>query len=189
MSQLPNPTNNLSSEARRIYEQIVGSRGHDYPGFFRSLMLYPELARRFAELGTILCFDGVLRADICELAILTVARELRIAYIWETHQENAAKAGLASSAISDLLRGKELSAHDVLYPPVQRVVQLFLQLEPIPQDLQDHLVAALGLSAFVQLVVVIGYYRMIAGLAMGFEFPLPKGMSDPFLDLANTPKA
>jgi 4-carboxymuconolactone decarboxylase len=182
MSQLPDPTNNLSSEARRIYEQIVGSRGHDYPGLFRSLMLYPELAQRFAELGTLLRFDGVLRADIRELAILTVARELRIAYIWETHQENAAKAGLASTAVADLLCGKDLSTHDALYPPVQRLVQHFLQLKPIPQDLQDHLVATLGLAAFVQLAVVIGYYRMIAGLATGFEFPLPKGMSNPFLD-------
>jgi 4-carboxymuconolactone decarboxylase len=171
MSQLPDPTNNLSSEARRIYEQIIGSRGHDYPGLFRSLMLYPELAQRFAELGTTLRFDGVLRADIRELAILTIARELRIAYIWETHQENAAKVGLASSAVADLLRGKELSAHDVLYPPVQRLVKRFLQLEPIPQELQDHLVAILGLPAFAQLAVVIGYYRMIAGLATGFEFP------------------
>jgi hypothetical protein len=146
MSQLPDPTNNLSSEARRIYEQIVGSRGHDYPGLFRSLMLYPELAQRFAELGTLLRFDGVLRADIRELAILTVARELRIAYIWETLQENAAKAGLASTAVADLLCGKDLSTHDALYPPVRRLVQHFLQLKPIPQDLQDHLVATLGLA-------------------------------------------
>jgi hypothetical protein len=36
-----------------------------------------------------------------------------------------------------------------------------------------------GRGAF-QLAVVIGYYRMIAGLAQGFEFPLPPGMSDPF---------
>jgi Thiamine pyrophosphate enzyme, C-terminal TPP binding domain len=135
MSQLPDPTNNLSSEARRIYEQIVGSRGHDYPGLFRSLMLYPELAQRFAELGTLLRFDGVLRADIRELAILTVARELRIAYIWETHQENAAKAGLASTVVADLLCGKDLSTHDALYPLVQRLVQHFLQLKPVPQDL------------------------------------------------------
>jgi 4-carboxymuconolactone decarboxylase len=180
MSHLPDPTGQLTPEARRIYEQIVGARGHDYPGLFRTLILYPELAQRFADFGTLLRFDGVLRADVRELAILTVARELRVAYIWETHQENAAKAGLTSDAVADLLSGGELSAHDPLYPAVQRLAQHFLQLQPIPQDLQDHLVAALGLSAFVQLSVVIGYYRMIAGLARGFEFPLPAGMSDPF---------
>jgi 4-carboxymuconolactone decarboxylase len=177
---LPDPTGHLTPEARRVYEQIVGPRGHDYPGLFRALILYPELARRFAELGTLLRSDGVLRADVRELAILTVARELRTAYIWETHQENAAEAGLAPAAVADLLSGRELSAHDALYPPVQGPAQHFLRLRPIPQDLQDRLVADLGLPAFVQLSVVIGYYRMIAGLARGFEFPLPAGMSDPF---------
>jgi hypothetical protein len=87
MSQLPNSTNNLSPETRRIYEQIVVSRGHDYPGLFRSLMLYPELALRFAELGTILRFDEVLRADIRELAILTVARAAHCVYLRDASRE------------------------------------------------------------------------------------------------------
>jgi 4-carboxymuconolactone decarboxylase len=180
MSQLPDPTGDLTPDARAIYDQIVGSRGHNYPGLFRALMLYPELAQRFAALGTLLRFDGVLRTDLRELAILTVARELRVAYIWETHQENAAKAGFPPAAVTDLLSGKELTGYDSLYPAVERLAKHFLELQPVPQELQDRLVSAMGLPAFVQLSVVIGYYRMIAGLAKGFEFPLPAGMSDPF---------
>lgn len=180
MSTLPDPTEHLTPEARPIYERIVGTRGHNYPGLFRALMLYPELAERFADFGTLLRFDGVLRADIRELAILTVARDLRIAYIWETHQENAAKAGLKPAVVADLLAGNELRSHDPLYPLVTQLVSTFLGLQPIPQPLQDKLTAAIGLPGFVQLSVVIGYYRMIAGLANGFEFPLPPGMTDPF---------
>lgn len=180
MSHLPDPTGNLTPEARAIYDHIVGTRGHDYPGLFRTLMLYPELAQRFAAFGSLLRFDGVLRADLRELAILTVARELRIAYEWETHQENAAKAGLTPAAVADLLAKRELAVHDPLYPAVEKLARTFLDLKPIPQALQDELVAAVGLPGFVQLSVVIGYYRMIAGLANGFEFPLPPGMSDPF---------
>ena len=69
-------------------------------------MNYPALAERFAELGKLLRFDGVLRADVRELAILTVARELRVAYEWETHQENAARAGLSATLIADALAGR-----------------------------------------------------------------------------------
>lgn len=75
---------------------------------------------------------------------------------------------------------RDLAGHDPLYPAILELVRRFLALEPIPQELQDRLVAALGLPAFMQLSVVIVYYRMIAGLAKGFEFPLPTGMSDPF---------
>jgi 4-carboxymuconolactone decarboxylase len=179
MSHLPDPTGRLTPEAQQIYASIVGSRGHDYPGLFRSLMNYPALAERFAELGKLLRFDGVLRADVRELAILTVAREMRVAYEWETHQENASRAGLSATLIADILAGRELSA-EPLYAKVQALARHFLRLEVVPQPLQDDLVAALSLPGFVQLSVVINYYRMIAGLALGFEFPLPPGMSDPF---------
>lgn len=179
MSRIPDPTGQLTAEAREVYQKIVGSRGHDYPGLFRSLMNYPELAERFAEFGKLLRFDGLLRADVRELAILTVARDLRIAYEWETHQENASRAGLSATLIADVFAGRDLSAES-LYAKVQSLARHFLRLEVVPQPLQDELVAALSLPGFVQLSVVINYYRMIAGLAVGFEFPLPDGMSDPF---------
>jgi 4-carboxymuconolactone decarboxylase len=179
MSHIPDPTAQLTPESQKIYANIVGSRGHDYPGLFRSLMNYPALAERFADFGKLLRFDGVLPADVRELAILTVARELRVAYEWETHQENAARAGLTATLIADVLAGRNLSAIP-LYGKVQALARHFLRLEPVPQTLQDDLVADLGLPGFMQLSVVINYYRMIAGLAIGFEFPLPEGMSDPF---------
>jgi 4-carboxymuconolactone decarboxylase len=179
MSQIPDPTGRLTPEAQEVYAKIVGSRGHDYPGLFRSLMNYPALVERFAELGNLLRFDGVLRADVRELAILTVARDLRVAYIWETHQENAGRAGLSATLMADVLAGREPPS-DPLYAKVQALARHFLRLEPVPQPLQDELVAALGLPGFMQLSVVINYYRMIAGLAIGFEFLLPEGMSDPF---------
>jgi 4-carboxymuconolactone decarboxylase len=179
MSHLPDPTSNLDPETQRIYADIVGTRGHDYPGLFRSLMNYPALAERFAEFGKLLRFDGVLQADVRELAILTVARDLRVAYEWETHQENAHQAGLSASLIADMLAGNKLSGNS-LYAKVQALARHFLSLEPVPQPLQDELVAALTMPGFIQLSVVINYYRMIAGLAIGFEYPLPAGMSDPF---------
>ena len=36
MSQVPDPTGRLTPEARAVYANIVGSRGHDYPGLFRA---------------------------------------------------------------------------------------------------------------------------------------------------------
>jgi 4-carboxymuconolactone decarboxylase len=170
----------LAPEARQVYERIVGSRGHDWPGLFRTLIIYPELADRFAHLGELLRFEGVLRPDARELAILYVARELRVAYIWETHQENAARAGLPAAAVAAVMEGTDLDRFDPVLGRVRELVGHFLRVEPVPQALQDALVAALGLPGFLQLSVVIGYYKMIAGLAVGFEFPLPEGMSDPF---------
>jgi hypothetical protein len=108
-----------------------------------------------------------------------VARDLRVTYEWETHQENARCAGFSATVIADVLAGRKLSAQP-RYAKVQALARHFLRLEVVPQPLQDGLVAALSLPGFVQLAVVINYYRMITGLAIGFELPLPEGMSDPF---------
>jgi hypothetical protein len=82
--------------------------------------------------------------------------------------------------IAAVLAGQDLAGSESLYAKVQTVARHFLRLEAVPQALQDDLVAVLSLPGFVQMAVVINYYRMIAGLAIGFEFPLPAGMSDPF---------
>jgi 4-carboxymuconolactone decarboxylase len=180
MSHLPDPVPDLKPEARRIYERIVGTRGHDWPGLFRTLMIDPELADRFAHFGEVLRFGDALRPDVRELAILCVARDLRVAYIWETHLEFSARAGLPPAAVEAVRTGGDMAAFDPLFPAVRELVNRFLAVRCVPQELQDSLVAQLGVRGFLLLSVVIGYYRMIAGLAVGLEFPLPAGMTDPF---------
>jgi hypothetical protein len=59
VSQLPDPTGRLTPEAEAVYADVVGSRGHDYPGLFRCLMNYPALAERFAHFGKLLRFEGL----------------------------------------------------------------------------------------------------------------------------------
>jgi 4-carboxymuconolactone decarboxylase len=180
MSHLPDPVADLTPEGKRIYERIVGSRGHDWPGLFRTLMIDPELAERFAHLGELLRFGDALRPDVRELAILCVARELWVAYIWETHLEFAARAGLPPQAVEAVMAGGDLAPFDPLFGAVRQLVRCYLDVRCVPQELQDSLVAVLGPRGFLLLSVVIGYYKMIAGLAVGLEFPLPPGMTDPF---------
>jgi 4-carboxymuconolactone decarboxylase len=50
----------------------------------------------------------------------------------------------------------------------------------IPQPLQDKLIAALGIKGVLELVVLLGFYEMIAGVIFAFEVPLPEGAADPF---------
>jgi 4-carboxymuconolactone decarboxylase len=180
MALLPDPRPTFSPEARAIYDEIIGPRGHDYPGMYRDLMNYPELARRFGQLGAILRFEGPAPPDVREIAILATARALRAPYIWDTHLEPAAKAGITGDVIEDLLEGEDCSRHKPIYGPVTRLVMTFLNLEAIPDSLQEELVREVGLEGFLQISVIVNFYRMVAGLAYGFEFPLPEGMTDPF---------
>ena len=55
-----------------------------------------------------------------------------------------------------------------------------LKRRSIPQAVQDELAAALGVQGVVELVVLCGFYEMIAGVIFAFDVPLPEGAADPF---------
>lgn len=180
MSHLPDPTQNLNETAQHIYDNIIVKRdGKHYPGLFPALMNYPELAEKFAEFSSFLRFSGVLPAQYREFAILALAAKLRIPYIFTTHEESALAAGLSPSIIQQIAIG-QIHFTDFLYDDIHECVLIFLRMEVMPQFLQDRVVAKLGYPAFMQLVTVIGMYRMIADFVVAFEFPLPEGMKSPW---------
>lgn len=179
MSILPDPTL-TNQKAKEIYQKIDHLRGgHHYPGLYVALSNYPELAEVVSNFGQFLRFKGKLPADVREVAILTTASSLRIAYIWITHQPNALEAGLTPELIQRILKNDLLEDYPH-YAQVQELVRVFLSLEKVPQELQDGLVKELGMEAFLQLSVIVNFYRMIAGLTIGFEFSIPKEDSSIF---------
>ena len=50
----------------------------------------------------------------------------------------------------------------------------------IPPALQDEVERQLGLTGLMELVVLAGQYRMIAGVLFAFDTPLPAGEPAPF---------
>jgi AhpD family alkylhydroperoxidase len=60
----------------------------------------PELARRIAETGHYVRFEGPLSQAERELAIITVARVLDVPYEWAAHAMLARKAGVRDEVIA-----------------------------------------------------------------------------------------
>jgi 4-carboxymuconolactone decarboxylase len=60
------------------------------------------------------------------------------------------------------------------------VVQHVLAYESIPQKLQDEVQGELGVTGLMELVVLAGQYRLIAGVLFAFDTPLPDGTPAPF---------
>ena len=49
-----------------------------------------------------------------------------------------------------------------------------------PRDLQERLIGLVGMEGVIELVVLVGFYRMIAGVIFAFDVPLPEGEAAPF---------
>jgi 4-carboxymuconolactone decarboxylase len=180
MARLPDPLAAATPEIAELYQQLAARRGR-IDGMYRSLLNHPELTRLVSDLGTFLRFgSGALSADLRELAILWLARRLNAAYEWVKHLPPARVAGLGDALIEAVRTGREEGVLTATQKAVIDAAVCVLARRSIPQDLQDSLISHLGLQGLIELVVLCGFYQMIAGVIFAFDVPLPEGENDPF---------
>jgi 4-carboxymuconolactone decarboxylase len=180
MAKLPDPTSSLSPHGQELYQRLVAKRGR-IDGMYRSLLNHPELTQYVSDLGTFLRFGASALPDaLRELLILWVARELGAAYEWVKHEPVARKAGVSQDVLEAIRTHRDPPGLDGLQQAALAAAQCVLHRRSIPQAVQDELTAALGVEGVVELVVLCGFYEMIAGVIFAFDVPLPEGETDPF---------
>ncbi len=179
MARLPDPTAALDPEARKLYDAMAAKRGR-IDGMYGAMFNHPALVEHVADLGTYLRFGATLPGEIRELAILLAARRLAVPYEWVKHVPPAEAAGLSADVIEAVLQEKDLGAFSPLYPKIAQAVSIALAEQSLPTDLQARLEQELGLKGVLELVILVGFYRMIAGFIRAFDVPLPADARQPF---------
>lgn len=180
MARLPDVAEPFTPQTQEVYDELVSSRGA-LRGPYRALLHDPELARRVGALGGFLRFGGgCLPGDVREIVVLAVARRLGSAFEWAMHEPHALSEGIRQDVIEALRAGREPSGLSPLQAEALEAAGYVLDGRSIPRDLQDGLAARLGLKGVVELVVLAGFYEMIARIISSFDVPLPAGTSDPF---------
>jgi 4-carboxymuconolactone decarboxylase len=179
MAKLPDPLDALPPDARRVYEKISAKRGA-VRGPFASLMHHPVLAERVGDLGEYLRFSGTLPGDVRELAVLVTARAIDQPYEWVAHARIARSEGLPDDVIERVRTKGDLATLPPRFATPARIVQYVLAYESIPRELQDRAQRELGITGLMELVILAGHYRLIAGLLFAFDTPLPDGAPPPF---------
>jgi 4-carboxymuconolactone decarboxylase len=179
MATLPDPIDTLTPEARRVYDKIASKRGA-IRGPFASLMHHPALAEKVGDLGEYLRFGGTLPGDVRELAILITARAVSQPYEWVAHATVARNEKLPDDVIERVRTRGDLTTLPPRYARAARVVQHVLAFQSLPRGLQDEVQGELGVSGLMELVVLAGQYRLIAGVLFAFDTLLPEGAPAPF---------
>jgi 4-carboxymuconolactone decarboxylase len=179
MATLPDPLDSLTPDAKRVYDKISSKRGA-IRGPFASLMHHPDLAERVGDLGEYLRFGGTLPGDIREMAILITARAVSQPYEWVAHARIARNEKLPDDVVERVRTRGDLTTLPPRYARPARVVQHVLAFESLPRGLQDEVQKELGINGLMELVVLAGQYRLIAGVLFAFDTPLPDGTPQPF---------
>ncbi len=151
----------LSPAQRAAWERIAESRGR-VVGPFAVLLHSPEVARRVAELGHVLRFDGVLPAADRELAILAVARALDCQFEWAAHAPLARKAGVRDEAIAAIRDRRAPAGLTADEAAIVGHASALLVAHRVADDAFGVLRARLGDQGLVELTALVGYYGMIA---------------------------
>ena len=113
------------------------------------------------------------------MTILWLARRLGAAYEWVKHLAPARQAGVPEAVI-EALRTRQEPNLDATQAAALTVARCVLERRSIPAAVQDALAAEIGLPGVIELVVLVGFYQMIAGVIFAFDVPLPEGAAAPF---------
>ncbi|NMO89485.1 carboxymuconolactone decarboxylase family protein [Actinomycetospora sp. TBRC 11914] len=167
----------LDEAQRRLYDAVVsGPRaasgalaGPDgsLRGPFDAMLLAPAVGTPLQELGAALRYRGVLPARRREIATLTVAHRCDSAYEWRTHSGHGRAAGLTQEEI-DSLRTPSPRLADAADRVVVRAAHALLDEGALPDDVADDATRLLGTDQLFELVVLVGYYRLLAGVLAVF---------------------
>lgn len=179
MARLPTSVELLNQKGKELYDELKAKRG-TIDGMYLTLLNHPDLAEKIGQLGTYLRFESSLPADVREVTILSIAGYFRAGYEWVKHVPPAKQAGVSDEVIAAIRKGEKLETYSPEYGFIQKLVPIVLKHQNIPLLLQESLIKTLGVSGLIELVILCGFYNMIAGVISSFDVPLPPGEKDPF---------
>jgi 4-carboxymuconolactone decarboxylase len=176
MSRLPDlQLEDLTTEQKRIYDEIARVRNGVVRGPFPIWLRNPELADRANQFGNALRMQGKLEKRLFELMVLIVARHWSAQYEWFSHAKAALNAGLSPEivdAIQNSRRPESLREDEQL---VYEIISEIVDTRTLSQPSYDRALAALGLDLLIELITAAGFYTMIAMVLNAFDAPVPSG--------------
>ncbi|MGH9104091.1 MAG: carboxymuconolactone decarboxylase family protein [Acidimicrobiales bacterium] len=157
-------------------------------GPFNSLLLDPPLGAAVAALGEAVRYRSSLSARARETAILELASLRGCQFEWYAHEHQALRAGLTAEQVSSLRRGDPAPGLDPAEQLVRSIVTSLVRERDLDDALFTEAEEVLGLPALSDLVVLVGYYDLLALGMVAFRSPLPEGAA-PAADLGASARA
>jgi len=165
----------LDAAQHALYSAIAGSPRVASPGRaplrdeqgrlagpFNALLYSPRIGDAVQQLGTAVRYGSALTPRAKELAILEVAWYHNSDYEWATHVVAGQDAGLSSEEIAAIRAGSDAATFEPGERAVCRAVRSLLRDRDLPDPVYDQARDILGEPVLVELIVLVGYYELLA---------------------------
>jgi AhpD family alkylhydroperoxidase len=141
-------------------------------GPFNAMLYNADLGDPMQALGAAIRYRTSLGAATRELAVLVVAATLDSEFEWFAHQRLARAAGVSEETIARIAAGREPDGEDAL--PYRATRELIAEGDLSDERFKE-VEGRFGTNGCVELVVLIGYYRMLALVLRTFRVSVPSG--------------
>lgn len=162
----------------------VSSSGEPY-NLFTTLARHPRLLARINAMGGIFMTKGELTGRDREIVVLRVSTRTRCYYEWGHHVPLARKAGVTEKELRCLARQNDAVAwnrHDTV---LLSVADRLLDAGEVDDALWGRACDEWSESQILELLTLIGFYRMIADLLKTVRVELDPGL--PYWPATNVP--
>lgn len=176
----------LTEEQEEVYRSITGgprAQGKQlFPltdadgaltGPFGVMLHAPALGVALQEVGAAIRYRTDLSARSREVAILLVAVATDSEFEWYAHSRVGASVGLTPDEL-DALRQGRFTSDDPGEEAVARLSVALLEGRALDDGEYALYDAVLGSRAIVEVVVLVGYYRLLAQSMQVFEIGVPE---------------
>lgn len=159
------PVRSLDAKQAEALAGVPTTAAGDPFNIFSTLAHHPALLKRFNAMGGVFSTRSMLTTRTREIAILRVAHRTACEYEWFQHARAARECGLTDSeidAIADF--GPESSFP---WPRSEHLILAFtddlLGSDTVADDLWAEMAAQSSASELLELLMLVGFYRMTAG--------------------------
>ncbi|MBG6183194.1 alkylhydroperoxidase family enzyme [Arthrobacter sp. CAN_A214] len=174
----------LSAEQRSVYDAIAGPPRGNGPftmvyddgalaGPFNALLHSPAIGDAVQALGAVLRFGGALDGRLRELVICAISADLDSAYEWYAHSLVAATVGITEAELEHLKRGDVPPTLTAAERAALDLTKVLLHGTTVSDDVHASVLSHFGHAGVAELSLLVGYYRMLAGLLAAGDVPAP----------------
>jgi AhpD family alkylhydroperoxidase len=146
-------------------------------GPFAVMLLTPSVGDAMQQVGAKIRFAAALTARERELAILTVAGQLRCDFERLAHEPAARAAGLAQAQVAAALAGRIPDGLTDSEALMCRLARVMTADRTLPDEDYDAGVAVLGRERLADLTWLVGYYSALALSLAVFRPFLPESLA------------
>ena len=183
MARLPKATREaMPEEQHEAFDEVMASNGGTQPGGPGSVTIHsPELARKRAPANRYLRFETSVPPHILELTVLTTARAMDCAYVWNAHVGPARKAGVSGSLIDALRDRKPLPEMKADEAALMVYANELFSSHRVSDEAYQAALTQFGTRQLVDITAVLGQYVQNAFLINAFAVDLPDTGAEPAL--------